>query len=389
MNSLAAADRFAPVVDLLRSAVEDGNERGASLCVIQDGEVVLDIWDGWFDFARTLPWQADTITPVWSITKAMVNLAALVLVDRGELDPDAPVARYWPEFGAAGKDTVTVAQLLGHTSGVSGWEQPVTVEDLYDWDKSTAMLAAQPPWWEPGTASGYHLVNQGHLVGEVIRRVTGLSVGQFFAKEIAGPLGADFQIGLGPDDDARVSPLSPPKAIELDLSTFDAASVKARTFTGPFVNANEANSERWRRGEIPAVNGHGNARSIARIQSLISHGGEIDGVRLLSPETIERIFEVQASGIDLVLGVQSTFGMGWALPETGTMPSVPPGRRCYWGGLGGSVVINDLENRLTIAYAMNRMVFEYAPGTQFVRPCGDSRSDTYVPAIYDALGIMA
>jgi CubicO group peptidase (beta-lactamase class C family) len=387
MSERQAADRFAPVVDLLRAAVEDGTERGASLCVIQDGEIVLDIWDGWFDVARTRPWQSDTITPVWSITKVMVNLAALVLVDRGELDLDAPVARYWPEFGAAGKGEVTVAQLLGHTSGVSGWAQPVTVDDLYDWDKSTAMLAAQEPWWEPGTASGYHLLNQGHLVGEVIRRVTGISVGQFFAKEIAGPLGADFQIGLGPADDARVSPLSPPKPIEIDLSDFDPEGARARTFTGPFVNANEANSERWRRAEIPAVNGHGNARSIARVQSLISHGGEIDGVHLLSPETVGRIFEVQASGIDLILGVQSTFGMGWALPEPATMPSVPAGQRCYWGGLGGSVVINDLENRLTIAYAMNRMVFEYAPGTQVIRPCGDSRSDAYVPAIYDALGI--
>jgi CubicO group peptidase (beta-lactamase class C family) len=388
MNERMAADRFAPVVDLLRASVEDGTERGASLCVIQDGEVVLDIWDGWFDFARTLPWQADTITPVWSITKTMVNLAALVLVDRGALDPDAPVARYWPEFAAAGKDAVTVAQLLGHTSGVSGWAQPVTVDDLYDWEKSTAMLAAQEPWWEPGSATGYHLVNQGHLVGEVIRRVTGISIGQFFAKEIAGPLGADFQIGLGPDDDARVSPLSPPKAIDIDLSDFDPAGPRARTFTGPFVNANEANTERWRRGEIPAVNGHGNARSIARIQSVVSHGGEIDGVRLLSPETVDRIFEVQGSGIDLVLGVASTFGMGWALPEPATMPSVAAGHRCYWGGLGGSVVINDLDNRLTIAYAMNRMVFEYAPGTQVIRPCGDSRSDAYVPAIYDALGIV-
>ncbi|MCW2799439.1 MAG: serine hydrolase [Aeromicrobium sp.] len=384
-----AAARFEPVVDLLRTAVEDGTERGASLCVIQDGEVVLDIWDGWFDLGKTIPWEADTLTPVWSVTKTMVNVAALVLVDRGELDPDLPVARYWPEFAAAGKDGVTVAQLLGHASGVSGWAQPVTVDDLYDWDKSTAMLAAQESWWEPGTASGYHLINQGHLVGEVIRRITGLSVGQFFAKEIAGPLNADFHIGLGPDNDARVSPLSPPKPIDLDLSGFDPESVQARTLNGPFLHAREANSERWRRAEIPGVNGHGNARSMARIQSVISHGGEIDGVRLLSPETIERIFEVQSSGIDLVLGVQSTFGMGWALPEPGTMPSVQPGHRCYWGGLGGAVVINDLDNRLTIAYAMNRLIFEYAPGTQSIRPCGDSRSDAYVSAIYDALGIAA
>lgn len=377
--------RFEPLVDLLHANVRDGIERGASLCVIQDGTVLVDVWDGWFDLDQTIPWQRDTLTPVWSITKVMINLAALVLVDRGRLDPDSPVAAYWPEFAAAGKEKVTVAQLLGHTSGVSGWAQPVTVDDLYDWDHSTSMLAAQEPWWEPGTASGYHLLNQGHLVGEVIRRITGVSPGEFFAKEIAGPLGADFHIGLDPADDARVSPVSSPRPLDLDVSTIDPSGVTVRTLTGPLVNAREANTERWRRAEIPAANGHGNARSIARIQSLISHGGEIDGVRLLSPATIDRIFGVQASGIDLVLGVQSTFGLGWALPEPATMPSVATGRRCYWGGLGGSIVINDPDNHLTIAYAMNRMIFEYAPGTRVTRPCGDSRSDAYVTAIYEAL----
>ncbi|MBC7630304.1 serine hydrolase [Aeromicrobium sp.] len=379
--------RFTALADLLHAHVGDGIERGASLCVIQDGEVLVDIWDGWSDVEQTATWQRDTITPVWSITKVMVNLAALVLIDRGELDPDSPVADYWPEFGAAGKQGVTVAQILGHTSGVSGWAQPVTVDDLYDWSRSTTMPAAQEPWWEPGTASGYHLLNQGHLVGEVIRRITGVTVGEFFAKEIAGPLGADFHIGLRPDDDKRVSPVSPPRQLDLDLTAIDPAGIAMRTLTGPFVNAREANTERWRRAEIPAANGHGNARSIARVQSLISHGGEVDGVRLLSPATIERIFDVQASGIDLVLGVQSTFGLGWALPEPATMPSVAAGRRCYWGGLGGSIVINDLDNRLTIAYAMNRMLFEYAPGTRLTRPCGDSRSDSYVDAIMAALTI--
>lgn len=377
--------RYERVVDLLRAGVEDGSERGAGLCVVHDGEVVVDVWGGWFDLERTQPWQHDTLAPVWSTTKIMVNLAALVLVDRGELDPDAPVARYWPEFAQAGKSAVTVAQLLGHTSGICGWEQPVTVDDLYDWDRSTAMLAAQGPWWEPGTASGYHLLNQGHLVGEVIRRITGVSVGEFFAKEVAGPLGAEFHIGLDPAHDERVSPLSPPRPLELDLSSIDPHGIPVRTFTGPFLTAREANTERWRRAQIPAVNGIGNARSVARVQSLISHGGEIDGVRLLSPATIERIFDVQATGTDLVLGVPATFGLGWALPEPSTMPSVAPGRRCYWGGLGGSVVINDLENRLTIAFVMNRLTFEYVPGTRVTRPCGDSRSDAYVAAIYSAL----
>lgn len=377
--------RFADLAELLHARVEDGTERGVSLCVIHDGEVVVDLWDGWFDRDSTLPWQRDTITPVWSCTKLMTNLAALVLVDRGQLDLDAPVADYWPEFAEAGKAAVTVAQVLGHTSGVSGWARPVEVDDLYDWERSTAMLAAQTPWWEPGTASGYHLLNQGHLVGEIIRRITEVTVGQYFAKEIAGPLDADFHIGLDAAHDARVSPLSSPRSLKLPPPAGGPSRVQMRTVMGPFLPAREANTERWRRAELPALNGHGNARSMARIQSIVSHGGEIDGVRLLSPETIERIFEVQASGTDLVFGVPATFGIGWALPEPASMPSVQPGRRCYWGGIGGSVVVNDLERRLTIAYAMNRMVLETIPGGERQRPCGDSRSDEYIAMIEGAL----
>jgi CubicO group peptidase (beta-lactamase class C family) len=376
--------RFAPLADLLHDNVRQGVERGASLCVVQDGEVLVDIWDGWSDLDGTVPWQRDTIVPVWSISKVMTNLAALVAVDRGLVDLDAPVATYWPEFGAAGKQDVTVGHLLGHTSGVSGWAQPVSVDDLYDWDRSTAMLAAQEPWWTPGTASGYHLLDQGHLVGEVVRRVTGTSVGAWFASEVAAPLGADFHIGLPASHDDRVSPLTAPRLPELEPFD-DPDDVALRTITGPFLRASECNTERWRRAEIPAANGHGNARSIARVQALVSHGGELDGVRLLSPETVERIFEVRASGVDRVLGLPLTFGTGWALPDDHSMPSAAPGRRCFWGGLGGSVVVNDVEQRLTIAYAMNRMVMEHAPGTRIVRPCGDSRFDAYAEVIAEAL----
>ncbi len=378
--------RFDEVADLLEKSVADGSDRGASLCVVHDGETVVDIWHGAADLDGHVPWERDTLVPVWSITKVMANLAVMVLADRGELDVDSPVARYWPEFGAAGKQSVTVAHLLSHASGVSGWDQPVTPDDLFDWPLSTAMLAAQAPWWEPGTASGYHLLNQGHLVGEVVRRITGDSIGTWFAREIAAPLGADFHIGLAAEHDHRVSPVSPPRPLAVDPASIDPESIAVRTLTGPFLRAREANSERWRRSEVPAVNGHGNARSIARIQSVISHGGEVGGVRLLSADTIERIFEPQVSGTDLVLGVPATFGLGWALPEPRVMPSVAPGRRCYWGGLGGSVVVNDAERNMTVAYAMNRMIFEPVPGIpRLTRPCGDSRSDAYLAAIDRAI----
>ena len=347
---------FEKLVDVLSGTLDSGGDLGASVAVTVEGEIVADFWGGWADAARTTPWKRDTIVNVWSTTKTMTSLAALVLVDRGQLDVHAPVSRYWPEFAQNGKDDVLVRHLMSHTSGVSGWEQPVVQDDLYDWDKSTAMLAAQAPWWEPGSASGYHALNQGHLVGEVVRRITGKSLGTFFAEEIAGPLGADFHIGLAPDSDHRVSPVIAPPPLPFDMESLDVASPMFKTFVGPPVDANYANTDAWRRAEIGAANGHGNARSVARIQAIVANGGEVDGVRLLSPSTIDTIFDVQADGTDLVLGVPLKFGIGYGLPQPDTLPYIPQdGRLCFWGGWGGSMIIVDVDRRMTIAYMMNQM----------------------------------
>ena len=205
-------ERFTAMRELLAANLASGADLGASVAVTLDGEPVVDLWGGWSDTDKTVPWAQDTITNVWSTTKTMTSLCALVLVERGQLDVYAPVAEYWPEFAANGKDKIEVRHLMSHSSGVSAWAQPVVVDDIFDWEKSTSMLAAQAPWWEPGTASGYHALNQGHLVGEVVRRITGLSLGQFFAKEVAGPLGADFHIGLAPEHDHRVSNVVPAAA---------------------------------------------------------------------------------------------------------------------------------------------------------------------------------
>jgi CubicO group peptidase (beta-lactamase class C family) len=338
--------------EVLEANLESGADLGASVAVTVDGSPVVDLWGGWTDADRTTPWVADTITNVWSTTKTMTNLCALVLVDRGELDVFAPVSKYWPEFAANGKERIEVRHILSHTSGVSAWEQPVQVEDIYDWEKSTAMLASQSPWWEPGTASGYHAINQGHLVGEVIRRISGRSLGTFFAEEVAGPLGADFQIGLKPADDHRVSDVVAPPPLPIEL---EEGSVAFKTLTGPPVDANWANTQAWRRAEIGAANGQGNARSVARIQSVVACGGELDGVRLLSPKTIDLIFAEQANGVDLVLGLPLRFGIGYALPQQETLPYIPDRRICFWGGWGGSMIIVDLDHRMTIAYMMNVM----------------------------------
>lgn len=367
-------ERFGRLREVLQERLDADHELGASIAVVADGEPVVDIWGGRQDDSTA--WGRDTITNVWSCTKTVTALAALLLVDRGELDVHAKVAKYWPEFGAAGKEAVEVRHLLSHTSGVSGWAQPVVVEDIYDWERSTAMLAAQEPWWEPGTASGYHALNMGHLVGEVVRRITGQSLKEFVAAEIAGPLAADFTIGVAPSAYARVANVVPPPPLPVDLVALDPDSVVVKTFTGPAPDASVAWTDAWRAADIGAANGHGNARSLARIQSVVSHGGAVGDVRLLSPRTIETIFELQADGVDLVLGAPMRFGVGYALPTPQTVPYIPEGRLCFWGGWGGSMVVNDLDRRVTIAYVMNRM----QPGL-----VGSENAEAYLTAFYEAL----
>src|SRR3954454_7132657 len=207
-------DLFTAVPSALAGLL-DGGDAGGSVAVFVDGEPVVDVWGGFADADRTIPWQRNTITNVWSVTKTMTALSALVLADRGDLDLDAPVSRYWPEFAAAGKDAVLVRQVLAHTAGLPDWDGPV--EELYDWPSATARLAARAPRWKPGTAAGYHSLTQGFLVGEVVRLVTGRSVGEFFAEEVAGPLGADFSIGLPAEHDSRVALSIPPSSRDEDF----------------------------------------------------------------------------------------------------------------------------------------------------------------------------
>ena len=368
--------RFEPVRAALAGQLESGNDLGASIAVDVDGHAVVDIWGGWRDAEHRSPWTEDTIVNVWSTTKTVTNLAALMLVDRGLLDPFAPVARYWPEFAENGKEHIELRHLMSHTSGVSGWDAPFTIEDMYDWELSTSRLAAQKPWWEPGTASGYHANNQGHLLGELVRRVTGQPLRAFVADEIAGPLGADFQIGAARADWGRISPVIPPPPLPFDLAALDPDSPVFKPFTGPVADASAANTPAWRQAELGALNGHANARSVARILRVLSLGGTANGVRLLSPDTIGMIFTEQSHGTDLVLGVPLRFGIGYALPETQSVPYVPQGRTCYWGGWGGSVIIADTDSRTTISYMMNKM----GPGV-----IGSDRSEVYVRTVLDCL----
>jgi CubicO group peptidase (beta-lactamase class C family) len=370
--------RFDKLAEALADEITTGGEVGAAIAIDIGGETVVDMWGGHADAAKTKPWAEDTIVNVWSSTKTVTALSGLMLIDRGLIEPSTPVATVWPEFGANGKEHIEFRHLLTHSSGVSGWDQPVAVEDLFDWNKSTAMLAAQAPWWEPGTASGYHAITHGHLIGEVVRRVTGKPLKQFVRDEIAGPLDADFQIGATQGDSARIAEIIPAEDPLEGIPPMDQWTEQMlKTFTGPAPDPSVANSDAWRAADMGAVNGHTNARALARILSAISLGGSVDGIRLLRPETIEQIFEVQLEGPDLVLALHPIkWGLGFGLPLPESIPFVPDEKICFWGGWGGSWETMNPDRRTTIAYVMNKM----GPGVE-----GSERTNRYFNLIYEAL----
>ena len=365
---------FEPVGEAFLANFADGFEVGASVSVVHRGETVVDIWAGHSDMERTKPWDRDTITNVWSSTKTMMFLVLLELADKGALSLHDPVRAHWPEFAANGKESVTVAHLMAHTAGLPGWDRPMQPSDFYDHDLCATALAAQAPWWEPGTASGYHAISQGYLIGELVRRVTGVSLGTYFRTTFAEPLGADFHIGTPAECDARISNVIPPEP--LSLAGADPSSIPVRTFSNPGMDAAQSWETGWRRCESAAANGHGNARSLALLQSVVSHGGEAGGRRFLSAAGVEKLFEVQAEGTDLVLGIPAKFGMGYGL-NSENVPISPNPRACFWGGWGGSLVVNDLDAQMTFAYVMNRM----GAGT-----VGDLRSAGPLMATYGAIG---
>ncbi|KAL4894379.1 beta-lactamase [Aspergillus ambiguus] len=367
--------RFQELQELLQSNITAKTELGASITVNIDGDNVVNMWGGYADDMRTQPWQADTIVNVFSTTKLVSSLAMLILVDRGLLDPFEKVSTYWPEFAQNGKENVEVRHIMSHTAGLPGWEEPMEISDLYDFDRATEKLAAQAPWWTPGTASGYHSFTQGFLVGKLIRQITSKSLKQFIAEDIAAPLGADFQMGVQDCDMSRVTDVTPISFDSLGDPP-DKSSIIYKSNYNPIFSFEAANTQAWRQAELGAVNGHGNSCSIARIISVISLGGELDGKRFLKPETVDLIFQQQTKGTDLVIGMPVCFGMGFglAVPEFFLGRATPSGRLCFWGGAGGSIGLMDLDRRMTVSYTPNKMGL-------------DGLDWSYVRCIYKALGV--
>ncbi|GAA1277231.1 MULTISPECIES: serine hydrolase domain-containing protein [Streptomyces] len=373
--------------DAVRAAFEENfderEELGAAVTVLIDGAPVVDLWGGWADAARTRAWERDTVVNVWSTTKGPTALCAHILIDRGLLDPDAPVATYWPEFAAAGKEGVLVRHLLSHRAGLAGLREPHSLEQLFDWELTTSRLAAQEPWWEPGSVSGYHALTYGFLVGEVVRRVSGLLPGAFLEREVTGPLGIDFTIGLPDKEAGRAAELVHPRA----QATSEQAAIFAQlapaalaALTNPIAGASEANTAAWRAAEIPAANGHGTARAVAALYAIVAGKGRSGDRQILSPQGAERIREGQGSCRDLVLGAgfthETELGLGlWLSGPNGSYGPNP--RAVGHDGFGGSFGSADPESGVAVGYVMNRMGPHIAD---------DPRKMALISAVYDTLG---
>jgi CubicO group peptidase (beta-lactamase class C family) len=374
--------RFTAVRRAFEENFRERGELGAAVAVTVGGRTVVDLWGGWADAAHTRPWDQDTLVNVWSTTKGPVALCAHILADRGLLDLDAPVAVYWPEFAAAGKEKVLVRHLLSHRAGLAGLREPHSLEQLCDWELTTQRLAATQPWWEPGTTSGYHALTYGHLVGEVVRRVSGLMPGAFLEREVTGPLGIDFRLGLPEKDYGRVAELHQPPVTtssEQAVAFAQLAPAAIAALTNPPVSAADAVTPEWRAAEIPAANGHGTARAVAELYGVFAGRGSYGSHRVLSPEAAERVRESQGSCRDLVLGAglgrETEAGLGLWL--SGSSGSYGPSPRAFGhDGFGGSCGLADPEAEVSMGYVMNRMGPHIAD---------DPRKMALVDALYSAL----
>jgi CubicO group peptidase (beta-lactamase class C family) len=349
-------------------------EVGAALSVFQGERCVVDLWGGYADAARLHPWRKDTLVNVYSTTKGIVATCIALLVDRGVLRYDDTVASVWPEFAQNGKEQVTVAQVLSHQAGLPAFEEPTTVADLYDWHGRCAALARQKTRWTPGEKTAYHPITYGYLAGEIVRRASGRSVGEFLQQELALPLEADVFIGLEPALDRRVAQTLAPKNM-IDPSALPPIEETRLSVTNPLLHPLAANTAEWRRAELPALNGHASAAGIARIYAMLANGGVFQRRRLLAPATISRMTQVLSDRMDLTLGMPANWAAGVVL--NGTTTFFGPNPRAYGhSGWGGSFGCADPDRQLAIGYVCNQM------GPDLV---GDVRARELCATLYSCL----
>ena len=377
--------RFERVREAFARNFAESGELGASVAVAIEGEIVVDLWAGHVDRERTLPWERDTVVLVYSSTKGAVALAAHMLADRGLIDFEAPVADVWPEFAQAGKESLPLRYLLTHQAGLPAIDEELPLGAELEWDIMAGALSRQAPLWQPGEKMGYHAATFGWLVGEVIRRVDGRSVGTFIREEIAEPLGVEFLLGFGPQEDHRVSDLHLAQVPAQELPSLAAAalleptSMAARAFNIAPRGPNKGrNSRANRASEQPGSNGHSNARALATIYGALGDGGEWQGHRLLSEDAIRLAGTEQAQGRDLILQTPVRRTLGFMMPVAG-VPD-PRGDNAFGhAGMGGSVGFCDPDVGLGFGYAMNQMWTNTLDQD-------DPRAAGLMQAVYESLG---
>jgi len=376
--------RFAAVRSEFSTNFRERGELGAAVCVSVHGRVVVDLCGGWRDSARRQPWTPDTLVNVFSVGKGLLAACAARLVGERRLDPDAPVARYWPEFAAAGKADVTVRELLSHQAGVPAIREPLPAGSALDWPLMTRMVAGEAPWWPRGSGHGYHVNTFGFAVGELIRRITGMTPGGFLARELAGPLGADVHIGLAAHEHSRVAEFlwasgdaSRPvgaDAERLDGTAGDQMALLAYVNPPDFSGFGVVNTAPWRSAQIPSANAHASAAGVARFYAALAAGGSLDSCRVVADTALTGATEEQVYGTDLVLHRPSRFGLGFQL--THTERPLGRGPRCFGHfGAGGSVGFGDPDVGLAVGYVTSQM------GPRWRNP----RNRALMDACYDGL----
>jgi CubicO group peptidase (beta-lactamase class C family) len=364
----ASAPAFAAVAGEFERNFSERGDVGASLAIVQDGELVVDLWGGALDTAGARPWARDSVVNVWSTTKAVNALCFAMLVDRGQVSYADPVARWWPEFAAQGKGAITVAMLLSHQAGLCSFADPAVIEDFYDQPKAAARFAAMAPLWPPGSRSGYHAISIGVLAGELFRRIEGRSLGRFIVEELSGPMGLDLTLGLPVSEEARRAEMIAPPELATSNMTTDLNPSQAAAYLNPVIEPLLPNTAAWRACELSSANGFSNARSLARLFGAVAVG------RLLRSSALAQATTEQISGVDEVLGVPARWGAGFLLNTDGLYG--PQETAFGHSGWGGSFVLVDPVKRISIAYAMNRM------GTDLV---GDPRDVALIAAAYEGL----
>ena len=363
IDKFPVSGQVAPGFEAVREAFTANftrrGEVGAAVHVTVGGKTVVDLWGGSADAAQTRPWTPDTIVNVWSTTKGWLALAMHMLTDQGLLDFDAPVARYWPEFAHNGKQGVLVRHLLTHTAGLPAPSMKVPQEALFEWDRMVHSLEQSSLFWTPGEKCGYHAATFGWLNGEVLRRITGMSPGQFIRTRIAEPLQAGVAVGLNAAEQARAAEIVPPGAISYGIFRL-ALALRERKGPAPFTNPARppklANTRRWREAEIPSSNGHASARGLARLYTVLALGGKVDGLRLLSAPAVALAGRQQVQAKDVIIGMPVRRTLGFMLPDGG--PADPRPLTAFGHpGMGGSLGFADPAQRLAVGYVMNRMIF--------------------------------